>query len=125
MKETLDLTLRQFLERLEKTEKFVLEQAPDLCKEMVLHEKINLISNFFTCTIIFVVLLSIDIHCLNIIYSTEHEMFGYSLTAILSSLFAFVTLVFIVESIQRLYQLRNCTKLFLLKEFRDLVSGDD
>jgi hypothetical protein len=124
----LNTALKGFIKRLEKTETFVLDQAPDICKQMVVEGLLQAKAGLWGA----LGLLTLGI--LAISQSLPHD-FEYNACEHIScsepTRYLFLWLLgagaIIVGailagcSIYSLFYLRSCPKLFLLREFRDLV----
>jgi hypothetical protein len=127
-KQVLDTALQGLISRLEKTEKFVLDQAPDVFSQMVQKEKL---SNWFWIGFMTVILLlsapwiPISIHN-HIFKYSEHfdeerstQFLGFF---VVGSLLTFISVITIVSCTYNLLYIKMCPKLFLLEQFRELLS---
>lgn len=124
----LNTALKGLVSRLEKTEKFVLEQAPDICKQMVQESKQNSYINLFTnglFMLISIVASVIFSHMayvsFNDFHSSSDGTAGRTILAIISLAATIGTSCDVTSSLKWLLFLKNCPKLFLLREFRDLL----
>lgn len=122
--------IKGLIARLEKTEKFVLAQAPDICKQMIKEFVLTQVCNLIQCLLGATVglgagILGIykiatytkmctDYHC------TELSDGWYGL-AIIGIVIGAVILVLSIEDIANLFFIKRCPKLFLLREFRRLI----
>jgi hypothetical protein len=132
-KETLNKTLNSavkgLIDRLEKTESFIIDQAPEICKQMVydkcVENKINLINYSFLTVLMLVTACVSGSESYHSIASGKVGADGYQFICFLLSLGSGITsLIFISEfllAIQWLIYLKKCPKLFLLREFRNLI----
>lgn len=107
------------ISRLEKTEKFVLEQAPQVCKE-ILAEKLALlkfsliVSSLITS--LFITGIFVSLHQVK---ADWNNSMIYFLVGILS-LLTIIPLVFLVAAISEAISLKTAPKLTLLREFKRL-----
>lgn len=126
-KKVLNQAITAIVKRLEKTEKFVLDQAPDICKQMVKEDVTNNVVNFIQQiggVIVFSSLLALAVIHLNIPQPTEgreHDNFGWWCLAILSSIPTAILIACAIDSLKEIYLTKTCTKLFLLREFKRLI----
>lgn len=128
-KKVLSSALNGLIKRLEKTEKFALEQAPDICKQMVYEKTLEKTIELWTslpaaiALVIATIILAFKSHS-----ALESEPSGglaflcgaLSLAACVGS---FVFLESVRYAVNWLIYLKKCPKLFLLREFRDLLKG--
>lgn len=124
-KSKLNKAIDQLIQRLEKTEKFVLDQAPDICKEMVKEKMFDYKMDLAFQVTSFVASALVLIACGVLAYSHVGQtdwMFGCGLFGTISLLLVMLTTDTIILTIKRIYYVTNCTKLFLLNEFKDLIS---
>lgn len=122
MKEKLEAALAGLLERLEKTEEFVLAQAPAVLQEMVTKRLIELAMQ----TIQLVVGLGISSYILGLGLdawpTTKGDMvIPVGLVIGGSGIASFILFLCIFDIISGYLQVRLCPKLFLLEELKDLV----
>lgn len=128
-------TVKKVLKRIEQTEAFVLEQAPDVAKEMILDatmkSKRNLILNssvwLMSVGVVMKSALTLlaCIHDTSLLASTHDASFGIAVTAsillIFTTALAFVSFDEAYNAYERLMYVKSCPKLFLLESFRKLV----
>jgi len=127
-KKVLNQALKVLISKLEKTEKFALEQAPEICKEMVkekiFDESVDLVTQ--SLLLVFFLILGTVFYNLGMHYEPKSAWdsnggfiigFGVGLPGLLST----IVLGFIVQTIKHLWYVKNCPKLFLLREFRRLL----
>jgi hypothetical protein len=125
-KQELNSGLRFILKRLEKAEKFALDQMPDICKQMVTEKKIEILSNFIISSISFLTSSAIFAFFANKL-STHVPPSYYDDPALLylgALVFIIVSIVSIGcagNAIKEYVYLKKCTNLFLLKEFKLLI----
>lgn len=124
-KKVLNSALKGFIKRLEKAESFVLAEAPDICKQMVAARKIEMTEQgcgalFFL--IVGLVLLSMALPN-EIIHAGSYgsDPTRWFFVMILGAISFLIGFFMGLDCISNLRYLRNCTKLFLLKEFKKLV----
>lgn len=127
-KKALNSALKSVIERLEKTEKFAIDQAPDICKQMIVEKKFDLkldFSIYFTGSLIGIIgtiICSFQLY----FHPADAEM-NYCLPRVLVGIGALVLgLVqtdLLMGTIKYIYYMKNCPKLFLLREFANLI-GD-
>lgn len=121
---TLNSAVQGLVDRLEKTETFVVEQAPEICKQMIYEKLIKVWAAIIPSA--FLVVISLFL----IPYFFKNSSFRDDAT-VLQSLCGLGLLGFVVgsvvcsillfENLQQLFFLKKCPKLFLLREFKNLV----
>ncbi len=114
----LNKAYKAIISRLEKTEKFVIEQAPEVCKQMIKEQEIEsktaLIQSSFAG---FFMLLSFAFFWYKGYTCGDGWWAAFTFNALsLAIPFGIGT-----EAIKELYQLKVCPKLFLLREFKNLI----
>lgn len=121
-KDVLNQALQGFLSRLEKTEKFVLDQAPDVCKEMI-REVVVAAQIQLTVAVLVAVLcipmIPISIH--NHLTDYRGEPTGWALLLSLGIIGIASGIWLAFDASYQLLYLKNCPKLFLLRQFKKLV----
>lgn len=132
-KDILNVALKSLISRLEKTEKFVVEQAPDICKQMIYEKKLNLIINIIMEALLFVVLLFVTVytaikcHQYSEVSNRYNELSTYctlfGIASLLSAMGFFCNIRELRNSVEWLVYLKKCPKLFLLREFKTLMKG--
>jgi hypothetical protein len=110
------------IKRLESTESFVIEHAPDICKDLVresiVERTVDLIVN----------LLSFITLTLLIFHTVEKENFlffsgpGVTVLMTLSFLVCILNLFGILYNAKTIWYTKACTKLFLLRSFREMIA---
>jgi len=122
---TLNTAVTSLIERLEKAESFVLDQAPDVCKE-VIAEKKSLTLFAFTISVsfsvLFVILAISSYICLSPM--VEHHD-DFSPKSFYTAVFFVLSALPILNSISKfgeLLSLRAAPKLTILRELHRLVS---
>ena len=119
----LNTALRGLLSRLEKTEKFALEQAPDICKQMVQERKQDNIMRLVVAGFLLLVFSGVSAFLLYKGTSLSGgEKAGCYLFGLLSLACVGGAGNSIYLAIQWILMLKNCPKLFLLREFRNLLN---
>lgn len=125
-KDTLNKAIKGFLSRLEKTEKFVLDQAPDLCKEMireVLVENYMQLGIAILLALISVPLIPIALHN-GITYTTSYnseEPTRYFFLMLLAITGSVASVCVASNAAYYLLYVKYCPKLFLVRQFKKLV----
>lgn len=126
----LEFAVKKLVKTLENTTNFVLEQAPDVLKEMVTEAKIGAAFAISASSIALIV-------CLTTMYyfipkSLENPQIGhysdntgYGFISVFASSGAIACTAFIVCSIYGLVVLNKCPKLFLLRQLKELVSSSE
>ena len=127
-KELLEKGLARFVSRLESTEAFVVEQAPEICKQMLYREiggyTFDAVFNFAWAT----TLLVIAFLCCYFAYTytpRNNDISGIQIVSCVVALIIGITsFCFFYDSIycaKYAYFTKKCPKLYLLREFSDLV----
>ena len=111
----LSKALQGFVKRLESTEKFVLEQAPAVAKEMILEAQLEAYLGILLGGAAFLVMATFSVYLFRFPPSETPEAFGF--VAFISA----VCLVPISCCSYDLLFLKKCPKLFLLRKFRELL----
>lgn len=122
-KQILDNAIKHLVVRLEKTEKFVLDNAPDICKQMVMEVVINSVTNLICYFIMFGFVskyLPIFWMCTSQAVKDEAAL-GYGVLTLACMAVGFFTLAAIIDEIKTFLYVKNCPKLFLLREFKSLI----
>jgi hypothetical protein len=121
--EILFSTLRSLSERIEKSEKFVLDQAPDICKEMVTEGLISISVQFLVNIPIFILLVLLDKHLISsyIAFDGTSGSGDYVLGASLCSLVLFGISIWVFSTIESVLKIKYCPKLYLVREFKNLL----
>ena len=120
-KKVLNTALKGFIKRLEKTETFALNQAPEICQQMVTGKLIKtgecgLISALFLIIGVVMTVIALQHECV-----TPGSPTRYFFILLIGVVTGTVALFGLADSISEGLYVKNCPKLFLLKEFRDLV----
>lgn len=129
-KKLLNEALKGFVERLEKTEQFVLAQAPDICKQIV--KEIEIVNKIDIAMGIFWTLAGMVGAIISLANGILHNYVsesGYEHTDPTRYLFFLVAscvallygICSIYGSAKWLLFIKNCPKLLLLREFKKLV----
>ena len=117
--------IKAIVSRLEKTEAFILEQAPQVCKEMVKEAFFDHLINLIAWSAAFLFLLASSIVCGVLSYRYTGESTEPKILLGIGSLVSFICIFPIGDGvlgeIKWIYFLKNCPKLFLLREFKDLL----
>ena len=127
-KELLEKGLAALVSRLESTEAFVVEQAPEICKQMLYKEiggsTFDAVFNFACAT----ALLVIAFLCCYFAYTCtlrNNDISGIQIVSCIVALISGIaSLCFFYDSIyyaKYAYFTKKCPKLFLLREFASLV----
>jgi hypothetical protein len=123
-KKVLNNAFNSLIKRLEQTEKFVLDQAPEICKQMIREMMICNIMKIVGCAIA-AIIFSIAAYELGF-YIWGPEFSGRSKDG--SGLLFFLVLIAngfslagIYDGIHGLIFIKNCPKLYLLRSFRNLI----
>lgn len=127
-KELLNTAVAGLIDRLEKTEKFVLEQAPDVCQQVVAEFKLQVYVQMclgVAATILGIIALSVAYH--NGImsnprdYHPDGEPTWWFLLFLLGLAGAIIGPWVTLNAVYWNVYVQRCTKLFLLRQFRKLV----
>ena len=126
-KELLNKGLEQLVTGLEKTEKFVLDQAPDISKQMivsfVMKTKFNILM-YSGGLLISLITFGFTLFKAITWYNVEHSCYSDDHWWVCVFVMVVVILCFIVaiaHEVYYLFYIKNCTKLFLLKRFKELM----
>lgn len=125
-RKTLNSALKGLIDRLEKTEKFALDQAPDICKQMIRADlQENYIYGAFAVLVFIASIVGIVYSAhVGILSETMHgdtEPTRYLFLLLTCSISAIVSAIGSLEYVNNLLYISNCPKLFLLREFKRLV----
>ena len=133
----LENAFKEFLSRLESAEKFSLEHAPDIAKDMVKEETMERdrdLKVYIAITILSLVvcvgLILLSIYCSEQVGETDFKYgrMRSEVGAVFSAIGAFI--IFISAMVQtscaysnyeRLQFVKTCPKLFILRSFRELL----
>ena len=109
----LEQAVDAIVKRLEKTEKFVVDQAPDICKEILLEKRV---SNIYYLIVSFAAFLGF----------LGGSYFIENLQARIVMVFVSgMSLIFTLCIISELISILTAPKLTILKELRKLYRGDE
>jgi len=120
--QVLNKALTKLISRLESAESFVLAQAPEICKQMIKEEEIKLKFGIASLSALSTVFLSVVITAALSAYDKpSNDAIGLAFVAV-PAFMAFVpTAAGLINQIQSIIVLKNCPKLFLLREFKRLL----
>lgn len=128
MDKNLKKGLTALISRLESTEKFVLEQAPEICKQLIEEKKIRETSDAILYGVFTTFCLITSIALAVIYFQQPMGKYGPSdvrfITGILSILAVvgfFPSFGMTYESLRNLFLLKKCPKLYLLRSFRGML----
>jgi hypothetical protein len=107
--------------RLEKAEKFVLEQSPDVCKEVIAEKLALLVLNITLSSLSSIGLVRLAFYLASFAESNQREAWPY-VTAAGAVLLAILCICWLISSVESLISVRTAPKLTILRELRDLVS---
>ena len=118
----LNSAITSLIKRLEKAEAFVLEQAPEICKEIVIEGNLDARTNLTKAGLLFVVSLAATITFAIISYNTKAECSFFTGAASLGSLATVMCASeAIIGEVNMLLTIKRCPKLYLLRELRKLI----
>lgn len=125
-KKALNTAFTGLIKRLEATEKFVIDQAPQICKEMIRERAIEVTMQLVGSLVLSIILLVISSKSgwyahVKSNTNLESEVIGWWILSIGAGLFSLPSLGIFWDSIQSLILLKNCPKLFLIRSFRSLI----
>jgi len=125
-KRELNSGLRFIMKRLEKAEKFALDQMPDICKQIVLKRRIEMAGQLIFTGVGFLLAFSVFLFCAHRWYayvprSDYDNPTDWIMGSVISSLVSLGFGAGVGDAISELIYLKMCTKLFLLKAFRRLI----
>ena len=126
-KKAINVAVNALVKRLEKTEKFAMEQAPEICKQMVEAEMIEIKSNIVGCGLTFLllsVLAGIALHSANTYIPSDRFDDGRGMRYLIFGMLSFFAMFpasAVWQNVVSFIYVKKCPKLFLLKEFRKLV----
>jgi len=119
--------IKSIILRLEKTEQFVLAQAPEICKQMVKEYTFDTcldlsMTAFFTLIGVTGGLVT-AIQMIDASQSTEAPFWIPRIIICVVSWALFcISFEQLISAIKNFYFVKNCPKLFLLREFKNLVN---
>ncbi len=121
----LEKAVNAIVTRLEKAENFVLEQAPDVCKE-VIREKLALgifNSSLFVVGSVFFGRLSF--YLFSCLAESGRDSFGYGMGGALTACAALFCTVGAIVELSGLISVKTAPKLTILRELKSLTEKDD
>lgn len=112
---------------LESTKEFALEQAPDICKQLILEAKIE--ATFDTASGLCVLIIGGGIGLFSFYKGITYQPHGsyddgsgwYLAAIIVGGISLALSSCFLSAGIHRFILIKNCPKLFLLRQFRKLT----
>jgi hypothetical protein len=130
--ELINKGLRSLLSRLEKTEKFVLAQAPEICQQMIREVYIDEVLNLLGELLLFMLITALMIWsyyrgaatvsaCLPTQYDKCSSWSDWWIFSIVLTGLLLVPIALIGNSLAALLFVIKCPKLFLLRSFRRLI----
>jgi hypothetical protein len=120
-KKLLESVMKSFILRLEKTEKFVLAEAPEICKQMVTNKIIRNAEQLFCgATLLAIGILLLTIALRNQCVEADGPT-RYFFVMLIGGLGALAGFFVTTSAVTEIVYLKNCPKLFLLNEFKDFV----
>lgn len=123
--EVLNSAVKALVDRLERTEKFVLEQAPDICQQVVTEFKLQNFGQMFIGVILLLiaaVAIPVSIHNRPWFVGHYDQDVTWSFGLLMAGLAALVIgLPVLWSALYYYFYVSKCTKLFLLREFRKLL----
>lgn len=120
----IDKILNGLIQRLDKMEKFTLEQLPDVCKEILELKKVQIINNIIqymagTLSILFFIVFCV---IMTFTYASENNIWlCLMMTAIILGIPFLITSACLLENTLKLRELKAAPKLIILKELRRLL----
>lgn len=125
-KKALNSAFTGLIKRLEKTENFIVDQAPEICKQMIYEKKleqnisVSINGTLAVVTPIVTTVLAINSHGQ---YTESHEGLSiiFGAASIIIGIWAICIFDDLRKNIEWLIFLKKCPKLFLLREFRNLI----
>jgi hypothetical protein len=121
-KKVLDSAIQGLIKRLEKTETFVVAQAPEICKQMIAEKVLDHKTSLLVHGPFSIVFPFITYFLANKTFSTENGVAALcGLSAGLLGVWSLVAITNVIGSVQYLIFLKKCPKLFLLREFKKLI----
>lgn len=121
-KKVLNTAFTGFIKRLEATEKFVVDQAPEICQQMIREVYITNITNLILSTIGIIVLPIISYKVGTYAHERIEDVGGWWLLSVLAGSLSIVALFGVFDAIGSIIFVKSCPKLFLLRSFRDLIN---
>jgi hypothetical protein len=120
-KKLINDAIKGLIEKLEQTEKFVLEQAPDICKQMVTDQMIRARMDIVITSVLLFLSAICFIHAWPHEFFTDSQPTRYFFISALGFCFGVFGICCGYESVHTIFYLKYCPKLFLLREFKSLV----
>lgn len=125
-KKDLNAAILSLINKLEKTEKFVLQQAPEICKQMIKEKSFDIAIDLFLSLLAAIPSISTTFLLIyQIVRAPQDASDGYYGLRLLGLGIAALITIFGVcstsDQIKYRYLVKNCPKLFLLREFRALL----
>lgn len=126
-KETVfEQAMSTLLAKVDSTEKFVVEQSPEVCRQLIAEKVMLEKMDVITSSLIFVFLAPVTGFALFRIFTGEFSAYsnapaGYCFLAALTGTVVVVSLLSVVDSIQNLMRLKIAPKVFLLREFSEFA----
>ena len=124
MNEKLETALNALIERLEKTEKFVLDQAPSVCQEIITERLIEYYTEFGQLMLGWLLSFSCIMIGMRCYIGSDRDDFSHDWPIILGvlSLIGFIFLSFcMIYSVSKILFVNKCPKIILLREFSKLL----
>lgn len=116
-KNNINKMLKSVLERLEKTETFVLDQAPEVCREIV---EVNFLDKFIKGLAILVIGLVLSIVIVSLalyLVKTDEAAYGLLMFLIFPMLTFYISSVLLLDA----YIIKKSPKLTIIKEIKKLI----
>lgn len=124
-KKVLEKAVGGLINRLESTEKFVLAQAPEICKQIIQESRMEAVIMTAGGIIFFVILSALSTYfyykvatCGSAYYSSCD---GSGFVSLFSGIGALVALGVVVNGFYNLLFIKRCPKLILLRQFKNLI----
>lgn len=124
MNEKLEAAISMLVERLEKTEKFVLDQAPSVCQEIIADNMIEWVTALAQQLLGGLMLLIVIGVSASHFIGFERDDFAHDWPIICGvvSMAGLIILSFCcIYTLSRIYFIKSCPKLILLREFSRLL----
>jgi hypothetical protein len=128
-KTVFETAIETLLSKVDTTEKFVVDQAPEVCRQLIAEKKVTETMDATFHTFLFPVLIYAT-HALAVAAQGDYERYSdkpllFWLLATFCGVAAFFSFLILYGAVQSLLTLKVAPKAFLLREFKSMVSKKD
>jgi len=120
-----DAMIEGMLDRLEKIEKFTVDQLPDLCKEILAERRVEIENNIIVMAVISAIVLPVVITLIVMTFTQSWEQVRNltGIGALLLGMFNVTALADILHSFLKLRALKVAPKLFIVSRLHKMIAG--